>query len=256
MSAFTKLMFDAERELWRAFEEAGVFAHGGDRGSARESALAKFIDQRLPERFCVTSGEAIDSAGNRTGQLDLAIFDRNMTAPLLRGDGLDLLPAEALLAVVEVKSTLDREDYVGITRGAKAVADLLPYGKKFVRPRSDGAGAEDGAFRCQYSVVAYSSDLGGDEWLVKESARLSDVATEQGAIPGNVERLTVLDRGILLPAQNRGRALSAGEAKVMLREWFVHLTNFVIREANRRPAFDFQGYARRPEGSDWARLYV
>ena len=67
-----------------------------------------------------------------------------------------------------------------------------------------------------------------------------------------IDRVLVLDRGIQVPPSATGR--SAPDGKEMLREWFLHMSNFLIREADRRPAFDLQSYARRAKNSGWVRL--
>src|SRR4051812_3750888 len=107
---FESLMRTAEEQLLLGFELAARFKHKGLRGSSREEVVAQFLSDQLPGRFGVTAGEAVDVEGRRSGQLDIVVFDRYATAPLLRREAGDLLPAEALLAVIEVKSTLSQKD--------------------------------------------------------------------------------------------------------------------------------------------------
>jgi len=40
----------------------------------------------------------------------------------------------------------------------------------------------------------------------------------------------------------------------MLRDWFLHMSNFLVREAERRPSFDFQSYGWRRNNPGWQKL--
>jgi hypothetical protein len=207
----------------------------------------------LPKRFEVTTGEAMDAGERRSGQLDLIIYDRNLTAPLLEESSGDLLPAESLLAVIEVKSKLSKHEMETCSKAAKSLSRLRPYGKEFVAPRKEGVPADDGRHRCQYSIVAFESDLASTEWATKEWARLKAAANEAGVASSRIDRVLVLNRGMLVPPSATARTASDG-GKGMLRDWFLHLSNFLVREAERRPIFDFQSYGRRRKNPGWQRL--
>lgn len=252
IKTFDQLLAHAEDQLWLGFERATVKHHRGSRGMAREDALAGFLAAQLPKRFEVTTGEAIDAGERRSGQLDLVIYDRNLTAPLLEDPSGDLLPAESLLAVIEVKSVLTADEFRKCARAAKAVSRLRPYGKEFVASRKDGLSAIDGRHRCQYSVVAFRSDLGATDWATKEWARLGSAVTAAGVDPSRIDRVLVLDRGMLVPPSKT--AQTTGDGKGMLRDWFLHMSNFLVREAARRPDFDFQSYGRQRASPDWLKL--
>ena len=79
------------------------------------------------------------------------------------------------------------------------------------------------------------------------SAANADVAGER------IDRVVVLDRGILIPRSRTAKSVSGG-GKHMLREWCLHMSNFVVREAARRPDFDFERYGRRRKNPGWIRL--
>jgi hypothetical protein len=249
---FDELMDHAEEELWLSFNQAKAKEHNLSRGESREEGIARFLQSRLPSRFRVTRGEAVDAAGHRTGQLDVVIYDCNRTVPLLTEKSGDVLPAESLLAVVEVKSTLTQAELNKCATAAKAIAQLRPGGVKFSTPREKGRDASDGRPRCQYSVLAYNTDLGSERWCEKEWKRLRKATKSAGINRRNIDRVIVFNRGMLVPPSKTGRA--SHDEKGMLRHWFLHLTNFVIREADRRSGFDFQDYGRRKREPNWQRL--
>jgi hypothetical protein len=249
---FDKILDFAEEDLWTGFRLASVKQHRSLIGDSREETFSDFLARRLPDRFGVTSGEAVDSREKRTGQLDIVIYDRNLTAPLLREKSGDVLPAESLLAVVEVKSTLTQEELTTCAAAAKKISRLSPYRREFLPPRQEGLDASDGNHRCQYSVIAFKTNLGKGDWVEKEWKRLLKATAQNQVEPERIDRVLVLDRGMLVPPSGSGRATTDG--KGMLREWFLHLTNFLIREAERRPPFDFQDYGRRRKNPGWTRL--
>ncbi len=251
---FEQILLTAQENLWGGFERAKVIRHTGSKGTARENSLAIFLQSQLPDRFCVTTGEAVDSQERRTGQLDVVIYDRNRTVPLLSEESSDVLPAECLLAVIEVKSKLTQDELNKCARAAKAISDLRPYGQPFLAARRGGADADDGRHRCLFSVIAYETDLSATSWVNKEWARINLAITDAEVSADRVDRVLVLNRGIIVPPTSTGRSTEDGQG--MLQERFMHLSNFLVREAERRPAFDFQRYALPSNTHTWGRLEV
>jgi hypothetical protein len=251
--AFADALEQAEEQLWLSFEKTKGFQHSGLKGTGREDAVAEFLEEHLPRRFGIARGEAFDSRQGRSGQLDLVIYDRMSIRPLPISEQSSLLPSEALLAVVEVKSTLTRDEVRKSLTSAGRIFGLKPYKKEFAFARSGGVDASDQNPRCLYTIFAFDSDLSPEGLLEKEAARLRDVADEVGVPVQRIDRVVVLERGMLLPPDGRGLA-NTNEAKMLLREWFLHLTNFLIREAPRRKAFEWEQYVNRKRGLRFSKL--
>jgi hypothetical protein len=57
-----------------------------------------------------------------------------------------------------------------------------------------------------------------------------------------IDQLIVLDRGILKPSASSGKWEAGSDATVFL-EFYLHIVNFITREARRRPPVDWQVYA-------------
>jgi hypothetical protein len=182
-------------------------------------------------------------------QLDLIVYDTNLSAPLLRGaESGDLVPAEALLAVVEAKSTLTKSEAEACSKAVASLAALEPYGKPFIAPRAGGEHAGGRQVRCQYSVLAFDTNIGPRDWASKEWTRLRTAATSNGAPIDRIDRVAVLTRGMLIPPDRE--AIIIGEERGVLRDWFLHLTNFLVREAARRVPYDWGTYLPdRPKSS-------
>jgi hypothetical protein len=87
---------------------ASVGTHKGDRGTSREAALLKVLQNHLPERLkAELGGQIIGSSGSISKQVDIII--RNDLA--IRFDQLErsFVVAEGVAAVVSVKSHLDKD---------------------------------------------------------------------------------------------------------------------------------------------------
>jgi hypothetical protein len=59
--------------------EAADFEHNGIRGDEHAASLARFFRERLPDKFGVEKGEAIDYRDTRTGQVDFVGRDDVLT---------------------------------------------------------------------------------------------------------------------------------------------------------------------------------
>ena len=161
----------------------------------RGGSCTIFLREHLPERFIVTTGQAVDASGVQTPQLDLILYDSHLSAPLLRHpDGPELLPAEALIAVVEVKSKFTREEAAHCVRASTSLFSSRSTAGTLAS-RLGGADAADGAPRCMYSILAFESDLSALNWAASEWKRLREVASKAEADVSRIDRLTVLSTG-------------------------------------------------------------
>lgn len=250
---FRSVLADARREVLLGGDRAASFQHTGIRGDERAAALAGFLRSRLPSRFDVGKGEVIDYRDHRTGQLDVIVYDKASSAPVSVQAENVLLPCEALYVVVEVKSVLSGAELAKSFRAAKAVRQLRPFKSHFVGPRRDGEAADDGAHRCMYLVVAYTSDLANNSaWVEKEFSRVVASAGTEATRLDCVDRVVVLDRGMINPAAAVGMADSFKPESFFL-DAYLHIVNFVTREAKRRQPVDWQMYGPRTQ-KGWKKL--
>ena len=95
--------------------------HNASAGSQREALTIEFLSKHLPKKFCVTSGFAFGSDGSGSGQSDILVVDGMNNAALHASERDELWPVEAVYAVIEVKTMLDR----------KALADSIQKCVKF-----------------------------------------------------------------------------------------------------------------------------
>jgi hypothetical protein len=124
---FQIVLKQAEAQLALDSEKAGNFDRKGIRGDERSYALRQFLVDHLPNVFTVAKGEAIDFQDNRTGQIDFCIYDTATASPIQASRENALIPAEALYAVVEVKSILTQDELNNCAEAAKKVRSLKPF---------------------------------------------------------------------------------------------------------------------------------
>jgi hypothetical protein len=248
---FQTVLAAARTELLAVADRASAYEHHGIRGDERAAALAGFLKPRLPGAFACGKGEAVDCYDTRTGQLDLAIYDQSGCVPLSIDSENLLLPCEALYAVIEVKTTLTRAEVALCLTAARKIRDLRPFKGHFVGAQTEGRPLQAKTLRCMYMVFAYSSDLSESEWAGRELQRLSLVGAELSIEPSVIDRILVVNRGLLNPVAMAGKVASSDRDEVFL-EFYVHLMNFLAREAGRRPGLDLQNYVARTS-SGWER---
>lgn len=242
---FRSVMEKAKKRILLEGDDASDFEHNGIVGDERAASLATFFNERLPDRFGVRKGEAIDHCDTRTGQLDFVIYDRSRCAPIRVGNENLLLPCEALYCVVEVKTRITQDELDKCYISAGKIRKLRPFKKPFVAARQDGADAKDHRDRCLYVIFGYTSNLGNDaDWTKKEYQRLTAAAQSAKAPTDCVDRLFILDRGIIDPKKRAGK-WESGSADSVFLESYLHIVNFLGREAARRQPVDWQMYGPR-----------
>ena len=241
---FNSVLSKAAKQLLLDADKASDFEHKGIKGDERAGPLAAFMNEHLPKRFSIAKGEAIDFKDNRTGQLDILIFDTMACAPLIVGTENHLVPAESLYAVIEVKSILTKQHLESSFANAGKLKQLRPYKKKFITARKDGSDASDGNPRCIHVIFAYKSDIKKDGWASAEYARISAAASLHDQEISAIDRVIVLDRGVILPKDKLSRTEDA-TAESLFLEFYLHITNFILREHKRREPIDWQLYGPR-----------
>lgn len=242
-STIAEVFQRSEDVLWSQFKSAETFLHPGNKGALREEALIEFLNSALPGQFKATSGEVVDLGGVRSGQIDVIIYDRIKNAPFASSsDGVTLLAAEAILATIEVKSKLTKDECRKALGGIAKVLNMRPYGQGWARsPR--GGRPSSGMPRIFSSIFAYGTDLGEATWRSKEIERVRERARAIGMPVEWVNEVIVLDRGIVFPAEGRVGTAVEGESRI-LAIWFFSLVNFLSREVERREALPWSEYSK------------
>jgi hypothetical protein len=219
--------------------ETANIKHAGAKGTERELNLVNFIDSLLPNSYQARKGEVVDLRGRKSPQLDVVIFDATKNFPFYSGDTI-VLPAEALLASIEVKSKLNAAEVATSQDAARSLKALQPMKRKLESSTTRGASPGPRGYRYLHGLFAYDTDIKDGKWASSELSRLEKHAA--GAADGAIDFLYVLKRGLI---DTRSRSFipedeATGQALVAF--WFA-LYNFIDRENRRRDRAPYFNYA-------------
>jgi len=232
------------------FLKTDGFKHALTKGEERELPVQQFLRANLPETFGVERGEVVDPYGSHGPQLDVIVFDRLRNIPVHAG-GSALVPAEALLASVEVKTELTKAVLVESFRAAARLTALRPFKRPLLRGNRGNRAPRD-ACRYFHVLFGYRTDLTESNWIDREYSRLADAAREAGTELGVIDRVYVAQRGLIQPGAARAVA-EASQPGLGLMNLYMHLLSFVLRENRNRKEAPYEQYAgRMTEG--WRQL--
>lgn len=105
---FYEVLKSSVLNLEAEYEKSKNLNHRGNKGTYRERLLDEILKQFLPKRYGITSGESFDCKGNRSKQLDIAIYD-DLFSFALPYNEVKLIPFESMYGCIEVKSKLDKK---------------------------------------------------------------------------------------------------------------------------------------------------
>jgi hypothetical protein len=228
-----------------ALLETSGITHTGIKGTKREDAFRNFLAERLPKRYGVASGEIVDQLNTTGPQLDVLVYDQ--TRDFSFSDGtIHVLPAEALLVSIEVKTKLDANEVRRCCEAARRLRALKPFKETL---GGKDIGPESTKVRYLHCVFAYETDLvDSPNWLRTEAQRFISVAADEHLI----DNVYVLKRGLLNLNYNRGRAEDNNGSAIT--SFYFSILNFIEREGNRRKATPYQDYASLLTGEKWISL--
>lgn len=101
-----------------------LLSHPGVKGTARENALMHYLRPHIPDKFEFSEGIIIDSFDHQSRQVDVIIHDRIATPFLQDRDLANVIPIESVYAVIEVKSTLTKDELTKCIENIKSVRSL------------------------------------------------------------------------------------------------------------------------------------
>lgn len=98
------------QELHSKIAQAKVYIsrHNPTTGALAEAVLRQFLNDHLPGAVGVEQGFIIDKEGGLSKQCDILIYDSHWYAPFYRVGGVVVVPAEAVIAIIEVKTSINK----------------------------------------------------------------------------------------------------------------------------------------------------
>ncbi|MFF7882883.1 DUF6602 domain-containing protein [Streptomyces sp. NPDC020794] len=118
------ILHSVARKMHADFEQSKEIQHRGEAGANRELLVQELLASRVPGHTeVVRSAEIIAASGETSPQCDIVIIDRS-TPPLTDMQGYRILPNECVYGVVEVKTTLNREQLLDACQKVQRVKAL------------------------------------------------------------------------------------------------------------------------------------
>lgn len=113
------------KQLLIEFESSKEINHSGSTGTYRENSLKKFLlNDKLPLKYGIGSGEIVNTKNSVSKQSDLIIYDRMEGIPFLYDVSTQIFPIECIYGVIEVKSKLSKTKLLEGLKSIKSVKNL------------------------------------------------------------------------------------------------------------------------------------
>jgi hypothetical protein len=179
-----QIFAQAAKKLRQDFAELYTVPHNVLKGHEAEKLVRAFLSSHLPKRFGVGSGFIIDPRDAISKQEDVVIYDA-YNCPLYRAsDDAAIFPSENVAAVIEVKSSLDKqrleEAFENISFAKSLGKTKLPEVPILMTAQTLGA------------IFAFESPLSLST-LLSHHAKLARSKT----MGQHIDIILVLDRGVI-----------------------------------------------------------
>lgn len=103
-----KILAGFQKQLQAKYDVSSTIRHKGERGRSRETGVAGFLQENLPEAFGVGTGEVFSfNTEGISPQCDVIVYDQMRTPIFGRGKSVQQIPIEGVFAIVEVRSIID-----------------------------------------------------------------------------------------------------------------------------------------------------
>jgi hypothetical protein len=83
------------------------FGHTTTKGDASENVWLELLKMYLPNRYQAETAHVVDSRGDFSEQIDIAVFDRQYSPFIFKFQGQTIVPAESVYAVFEAKQSIN-----------------------------------------------------------------------------------------------------------------------------------------------------
>lgn len=101
-----------------------ITKHNPTIGILTEEILRSFLSNHLPKAISVEQGFIINKEGAISRQCDILIYDSHNYSPFYRVNDIVVVPVESVLAVIEVKTTINRSIFHKTIDYFRALADI------------------------------------------------------------------------------------------------------------------------------------
>ena len=111
IDGFRSAFAQRAKVLFRDDSKQNRLSHPGEFGTYREAIVRDFLQSFLPQRLAIDTGFVVNALEEISGQIDLIIYDPSLTPPLESKNRQRFFPVETVIAVGEVKSDVNRDQF-------------------------------------------------------------------------------------------------------------------------------------------------
>lgn len=106
------------QQLHSKIQQAKVYItkHNPTTGALAEAVLREFLQEHLPRGVSVEEGFIISPESWLSKQCDIIIYDSHRFAPFYRAGQLVVVPSEAVIAVIEVKISINKDGFYDVIK--------------------------------------------------------------------------------------------------------------------------------------------
>ena len=114
------------KQLHSKIAQAKVYItkHNPTTGALAEAVLREFLQEHLPGAVSVEQGFIITPDGGLSKQCDILIYDSHRYAPFYRAGDVVVVPAESVIALIEVKTSIDKARFHEVITYFQSFASL------------------------------------------------------------------------------------------------------------------------------------
>ncbi|MBI4777300.1 MAG: hypothetical protein HY788_24465 [Deltaproteobacteria bacterium] len=101
----------------------GDIGHPVSKGKLRELFVGNCLKPFLTSQFGIGTGHIINHVGDESPECDIIIYDKRIVTPFIMNQNLGLFPFESVVAVIEVKSTLNSTELTNINKNFASIIE-------------------------------------------------------------------------------------------------------------------------------------
>ena len=125
MTIFRKYLISKIKHAIELSNQFGALSNPSIKGRLREIFITELIEPLLPDGISVTTGVIIDPKGVESDQLDVIIYSSAVLPNLIKTKEQSVVPAGAVLCVIEVKSILNKKEIRDSIKKANSIKSLF-----------------------------------------------------------------------------------------------------------------------------------
>jgi hypothetical protein len=178
----------AAKKMQIDFEEVtGNIDHMGERGNSREEILLNYLRKYIPIKYEMNNGVIIDGTGEQSRQQDIVIYDSFNSPLLLNMHSTKMIPIESVFSVIEVKSSLNKNEINKCVNNISSVKSLTKNSLNEINSSTAGF------------VFAFTSSTTLETLLDNLVEANKQVEKRQ-----HINALCILDKGIIVNVSKKG----------------------------------------------------